>query len=67
MPEGTTVILKDNFTNTQTALKLNEAYSFSVTADKATYGEERFLLMFNSNKITALQDQTINDGFKAEV
>ncbi|MBN8835723.1 MAG: hypothetical protein J0I09_00540 [Sphingobacteriia bacterium] len=67
LPEGTTVILKDNFTNTQTALKLNEAYSFSVTADKATYGEERFLLMFNSNKITALQDQTINDGFKAEV
>ncbi len=58
LPEGTTIILKDNYTNTQTELKPNEAYHFSVTTDKATLGEERFVLTFSSNKLIVPQDQT---------
>ncbi len=45
--EGVNVSLKDAFTNTTTALKVNSNYEFAITTDAASNGENRFELVLN--------------------
>ncbi len=66
LPEGTTVILNDKLLNTQTELKVGDVYSFSITSDASTYGEQRFELLFSAkNTVTPTADAT--NGLKANV
>ena len=56
LPDGTTVYLKDNFLQTNTALKVGDVYPFSITTDAASYGEQRFELLFSTKSITIAND-----------
>jgi hypothetical protein len=56
LPEGTTVILTDKFLNSSTSLKVGDTYNFSITADAASHGEQRFELSFSSKTIITTND-----------
>jgi hypothetical protein len=56
LPDGTIVFIHDKLLNTQTELKTGEAYSFSITSDASTMGEQRFELVFSSKTIATLTD-----------
>jgi len=62
MPAGTTVYLKESLLHTQTELKLDSSYSFSITKDTATYGEHRFSLAFNFKQIIIVPVDSISTG-----
>jgi hypothetical protein len=50
LPAGVTAYLVDKFTGTQTELKAGASYSFSVTADASTVGNNRFVMMFTGKQ-----------------
>jgi len=67
LSSGTTVYLQDNLLHTQTALQTGATYNFSITADAATQGEQRFALVFaNKTTIAAISDSS-NAKFTAKV
>jgi len=47
LPSGYTIYLVDRFLNTKTELRENIGYPFSITADAASKGENRFVLNFS--------------------
>jgi hypothetical protein len=49
IPQGVIIWLKDNFTQTLTNITANPSYTFAVTADSASKGTERFVLVFETN------------------
>jgi hypothetical protein len=66
LPAGTTVYLKDNLLQTQTALQTGTTYNFSVTTDTASQGEHRFALVFATKNIaTAIDSSSVK--FTAKV
>ncbi len=60
LPEGTTVTLIDKYLNTQTVLKAGDVYNFTISADAASYGEQRFILSFSSKSIAVATDPSGN-------
>jgi len=67
LPTGTTVYLQDNLLHTQTALETGTTYNFSITADAATQGEQRFALLFASKNAVAAITDSSNAKFTAKV
>ena len=68
MPAGTTVYLKDSLLHSQTELKQDSSYPFTITTDTTTYGENRFSLVFNTKQIiTAPRDSTSTAGLQASL
>ncbi len=66
LPYNCPVYLKDNFTNTEFELNSKSTYSFSITADAASKGENRFELMFGT-KTSAITPDSENADFKADL
>ena len=68
LPTGSTIYLIDSVLNTQTVLKQDSSYAFSITADTTTYGEHRFSLLFNYKQaIIAPRDSSTSTGLQATV
>lgn len=64
LPAGTTIILRDLFTNTERPLTagITEKISFAVTADANSTGQ-RFQLVFRTNTVTPVRDLNGVRGF----
>ncbi len=64
LPAGTTIILRDLFTNTERPLTagITEKISFAVTADANSTGQ-RFQLVFRTNTVTPVRDLNGAKGF----
>jgi len=67
LSSGTTVYLQDNLLHTQTALETGTTYNFSITADAATQGEQRFALVFASKNAVAAITDSSTAKFSAKV
>jgi ribosomal protein L28 len=64
--KNSTVVLKDKFLNTETTLKANEAYNYSITSEAASKGEQRFEINLQTKAI-ADTDNTTSTDFSAKV
>jgi len=58
MPQGTAVYLNDSLLHTQTILKQDSTYNFTITADTTTYGEHRFSLLFSSKQTATVSSDS---------
>ena len=68
LPEGTTVYLEDQYLKTQTALAVGNQYSFTINADAASKGENRFKLVFgNKQSITSTADNSGSGSLTARI
>lgn len=66
--EDKTVILRDKLLQTETVLKAaNDSYTFSITKDTATKGDNRFELVLQNNKTTAVIDNTNNNTIAVQL
>jgi hypothetical protein len=68
LPEGTTVYLEDQYLKTQTALTVGNQYPFTINADAASMGENRFKLVFsNKQSITSTPDNSGSGSLTARI
>jgi len=54
LPEGLSLVLKDKLLNTSTVLQAGVSYNFSITADTATQGENRFEIDVNKAVVNTI-------------
>jgi len=66
--EDKTVILRDKLLQTETELKAeNDSYTFGITADATTKGDNRFELVIQNNKTTAVIDNSNNNTVAVQI
>ncbi|MFY7885984.1 MAG: LamG domain-containing protein, partial [Dolichospermum sp.] len=66
LPQNVTATLVDKYQQTETPLNANTDYNFSITADAASQGEQRFEIVFsNSNTASIIGETPIVNSNKA--
>jgi hypothetical protein len=66
LPQNVTATLVDKYQQTETPLNANTDYNFSITADAASQGEQRFEIVFsNSNTASIIGETPIINSNKA--
>jgi streptogramin lyase len=67
LPEGTTLYLDDQYLKTQTELAVGDQYPFTINADTASKGENRFKLVFNNKQSLSSTPDYSNGTLTAKI